>query len=225
MADLSRIPVGKGLPPTGTLFFFYEAAGKPDGHEPDHAGSGRALYHLGDLSAAQLWDPPAPPVVFKERAVLFHREITIPHFDALEFEALGLTEDEIWEYDHLYEKIALLNESPLEAGGAVHRLLGHPDQVQDDMRLECQLASHGVNIWEPGSRQHPRFARLRAGAYDWRLLLQVDSDPPGWPKPNPRPTQDAEMMWHDVGKIYFWIQAEKLTARDFNRVWVILQAS
>ena len=46
---------------------------------------------------------------------------------------------------------------------------------------------------------------------DWRLLLQIDSD------------ENCEMMWGDVGRIYFWIKTEDLKNRDFEKVWLILQ--
>jgi len=33
------------------------------------------------------------------------------------------------------------------------------------------------------------------------------------------------MMWGDMGMLYFWIRAEDLAARRFERVWMILQCS
>jgi uncharacterized protein YwqG len=43
----------------------------------------------------------------------------------------------------------------------------------------------------------------------WRLLLQVDSH--------------DDMMWGDVGMVYFWIPDEALRERAFDRTWLILQ--
>jgi len=67
----------------------------------------------------------------------------------------------------------------------VHRLLGHPDQEQNDMQTECQLVSHGSGYGDPNARL------LEAGAKDWELLLQIHSDP------------NAGMEWGDIGKIYY----------------------
>lgn len=68
----------------------------------------------------------------------------------------------------------------------IQRLLGHPDPVQGDMQLECQLAANGVYCGDASSSRDPRTARLRPGAADWRLLLQVDSQ------------HETGMMWGDV---------------------------
>jgi uncharacterized protein YwqG len=59
--------------------------------------------------------------------------------------------------------------------------------------------------------QKPHRAALGAGAVQWRLLLQVDSD------------QDAGMLWGDVGRIYYWIRAQDLAARRLGQAWLILQ--
>ena len=39
------------------------------------------------------------------------------------------------------------------------------------LHLQCQLLSHGIS-----DEQDPRAAGLAAGALNWQLLLQVDSD-------------------------------------------------
>jgi uncharacterized protein YwqG len=33
------------------------------------------------------------------------------------------------------------------------------------------------------------------------------------------------MMWGDAGCLYYWIRAEDLRARRFDRAWMILQCS
>jgi uncharacterized protein YwqG len=63
----------------------------------------------------------------------------------------------------------------------------------------------------PFGYQDPRAKALEAGAADWRLLLQVDSD------------ENATMMWGDTGRVYFWMRDEDLRAARFERVWTILQ--
>ncbi|MBN9697074.1 MAG: DUF1963 domain-containing protein, partial [Zoogloea sp.] len=46
---------------------------------------------------------------------------------------------------------------------------------------------------------------------EWRLLLQLDSDP------------RTDMMWADGGKLYFWIREADLEKRDFSKVWMTMQ--
>jgi len=122
------------------------------------------------------------------------------------FGSLGLSEreqDAYWGFlDAHYEA---------ESGGVLHRILGHPDPIQGDMQLECQLVSHGLYAGDSSAYQHPRRKELELGALEWKLLLQLDSD------------DNARMMWGDLGRLHFWIRENALTARNFDEVWMILQ--
>jgi hypothetical protein len=42
------------------------------------------------------------------------------------------------------EEIGVYAEARPSGDPVIHRLLGHPDPVQGDMQLECQLAANGV---------------------------------------------------------------------------------
>lgn len=94
-----------------------------------------------------------------------------------------------------------------------HRLLGWPQLIQNDWRLECQLASHGIYVGDPSGYQSAEGQRLAAGAGDWQLLLQIDTD------------DDLDIMWGDCGRIYFCITKQALETRDFDSVWLTLQCS
>ncbi|MFM8753249.1 MAG: DUF1963 domain-containing protein, partial [Phenylobacterium sp.] len=50
-----------------------------------------------------------------------------------------------------------------------------------------------------------------AAARDWRLLLQVDSDPA------------AGFDWIQNGRLYFWVHEAEARAGDFSRVFVLAQ--
>jgi uncharacterized protein YwqG len=77
------------------------------------------------------------------------------------------------------------------------------------MQLECQLASHGINY---GNGYSESIAKdLEAGSSDWLLLLQLDTD------------EDLEMMWGDMGMLYFWIRESSLQSKRFDETWTILQ--
>jgi uncharacterized protein YwqG len=79
------------------------------------------------------------------------------------------------------------------------------------MELECQLVTNGLYTGNPSGYQDPRRKTLEAGAIDWTLLLQIDSD------------DRVGMMWGDVGMLYFWIRRQDLASRKFDKVWTILQ--
>ena len=65
-----------------------------------------------------------------------------------------------------YENLYAAFPSKPDRAAIHHRLLGHPDTLQDDMRSQCALMAHGE-----------RDATQAAGeSLNWQLLLQVDSD-------------------------------------------------
>ena len=54
---------------------------------------------------------------------------------------------------------------------------------------------------------------MEAGARNWRLLFQMDSD------------EDLGVMWGDVGMLYFWVAEAAARKADFSNVWLVLQCS
>ncbi len=97
--------------------------------------------------------------------------------------------------------------------GYLH-LGGYCDPVQGaDMDLECQLVSNGLYCGDETGYKGKRFKELKAGRVEWTLLLQIDSD------------DDVDMMWEDCGILYFWIRESDLKAKNFDKVWMILQCS
>ena len=95
---------------------------------------------------------------------------------------------------------------------ASHQMGSYASAVQNaDMEMECQLASNGLYVGDSTGYHDPRAAELKEGASDWRLLLQVDSD------------DDINLMWGDVGMVYFWVREQDASAGDFSRTWIVLQ--
>src|SRR5579859_1840855 len=214
------------LPRTGMLSFFYDAEQRAFGFDAAERDAWRVLYYDGDL--AQLARTPAPPTLPAEGtypacALECSTEWTLPPLESLHLERVGITWEAMYGPSSATEQARAEGDRYLELceslarlyGDAdlLHRVLGHPDPVQGDMQLECQLASHSLYTGNASGYRDPRAASLRAGATDWRLLLQIDSD------------DEAGMMWGDVGRIYYWIQQERLAKRDFSNVWFAYQCS
>jgi uncharacterized protein YwqG len=92
-----------------------------------------------------------------------------------------------------------------------HQLGGIPQAVQDDVLVECALSSKGVTI---GSLEtNNKNKALMETANQWRLILQIDSD------------DLTTFDWGSWGKLYFAIKDEDLTAKAFERTWLVLQCS
>jgi uncharacterized protein YwqG len=204
--DLSSIPNVDGVLPTnGWLYFFYDRYCEPWGFDPADRGCCRAVYAECDRSSLTRTQPPSdadPEHMAEPCLVEAWAELTLP--DDLPGIEYGTAAYEAYR--------ELCDELAKPGGFTQHRLLGHPQLVQNPMELECQLASNGVYCGGVEGCQSHEAKRLQAGTADWQLLLQIDTDEdgPGW-------------MWGDCGRIYFWIKKQDLAVRRFADVWLIFQ--
>ncbi len=207
LENLKGVDGAQTLPPAGMLWFFYDAAQETYGADPaDRAG--RQVFFIDHLTEGQLSRRPAPEELssaacFNACAMVFSSEATLPTSPNVEMPTLMWSREDQQRYEAFYAAFP----SHQARASAQHRLLGHPDTIQDDMRGQCQLMTHGVS-----GLDDPRAAALLADAHDWQLLLQVDSD------------DGAGMEWANTGMLYFWIKRADLASRNFDNVWVVLQS-
>jgi uncharacterized protein YwqG len=208
MIDATKYDWTGSLPTTGLLYFFYDARQETWGFDPKDRESWRVLFFDDGrrvLQRAQRPEDLPEHTDFAPCRLEFSAELTLPPWDSGCLEQLKLSDEEIDRYFELLEKVS-------GEGGVIHRLLGHPDQIQGEMQLQCQLTFHGLYTGNSTGYEDPRAAELEPGAADWLLLLQIDSD-----------EKNAGMMWGDVGRLYFWIRKDDLEKRAFENVWMVLQ--
>ena len=206
LSSLRGIAAAERLPSEGWLWVFYSARQDTWGFDPDDRGSWTVLYRDG---AADLTPTPLPEELpsggaYEPCRVSPREGVTLPPWESKHIEALGLSDGEIDRYCDLLDSFA---------PAVSHQLLGHPDQIQSDMTVECQLVTSGLYTGDSSGWTDARAAELEAGWADWRLLLQVASD------------EAARMMWGDLGYLYFWIRDSDMQATHFEKSWMILQCS
>lgn len=192
------------LPADGALLFFYDVDNQPWGFDPKDRGSWQVL-HVRDLT-----DPGSDGEVDRERCsfpranVAFRAVTTYPSLDRPQVEALALTKGETDVY------WALMDSEVGDAPG--HQVGGFPAPIQNDsMELDAQLASNGVYVGDAAWTKDPAVAALEAGAADWALLFQLNSD------------DDLGLMWGDLGTLFFWVRRQDAAAGNFSDTWVVLQ--
>lgn len=173
---------GVSLPASGSLFFFCDAEYLPIGSDPRDVKDGiKVAYSPASLSDNRLRTPPPglnTEYIFKGLSLEPTLELTAPARDVWEIECLHLSDVESYAYGELFAQVA--------SDESVHRIGGHPNLVQYG-----QLEFTGD-----------------AGAADWRLLLQLDSE------------KDAGMMWGDQGRLYFMIREQDLKSLSFEKTWM-----
>jgi len=194
------------LPSKGMLYFFYDAEQSTWGYDPKDKGSWRVIY-IEDVpdALATVGCPADIPEEsrFKELPVQLQDDVSIP--DTAEILSnFSLSDKQVDEVCEIYDQFA-------ERRSPWHQLLGHPDPIQGDMKLECQLVSHGLYCGDATGYNDPKAKGLTPGASQWRLLLQIDTDEP------------TGMMWGDGGRLYFWITEDDLRKKRFENVWMISQ--
>lgn len=204
--DLAEIRSAGGpswLPGEGVLLFFYDAENQPWGFDPAD-DSGWAVIHApaADLNAAT---PPDDHAAFPEKKLTPKLATSYPSA-----ERLG---PQLFLSDYDFDAVDSLQRRDFE-DGPNHQIGGFPQSIQGDaMELEAQLASNGIYLGDGKGYSGRRAKMLEPGARDWRLLLQIDTD------------DDTEMMWGDVGTIYFWIRKQDALAGNFAKAWLVLQCS
>lgn len=194
------------LPKSGRLLFFYHMEDEPWGFDPADRDAWRVVY-----TTAPGQESPQPEDLSEDyrlnRVDLACQRVRVfPPVDREPAASLKLDAEEYYAYDEVRHAVY--------AGKPHHQVSGFPDCVQlDCMEEEAQLASNGLYCGDATGYQDARAATLRAGARDWRLLLQVDTD------------DDAGVMWGDCGLLYFWVKEQDAKRGDFSNVWVVLQCS
>jgi uncharacterized protein YwqG len=207
LADVAAHAGTLGLPATGVLLFFYDVATFPAAFYPQARGGWRVL-----LAAEESLDLVERPAVRDDdvfaATLSFESQFTVPRVieDATRGTRLHVYADAAFGEFHA----TLLGGDP--DGMVVHQLGGAPQEVQDGLFETCQFASNGYDCGSREGFERAIAAGLAAGASDWKLLLQIDSDEqgPGW-------------MWGDLGRLYFCIRSTDLAEKRFDRVWCVQQ--
>ncbi len=199
MAQVASAGATPLLPDSGRLLFFYDADNQPWGFDPADRGGWSVLY-VDEVGPAA--DPPTAtlPQVY----VSFDSVESLPDWQRFKDLGIVLEDGELDSYGDGYYQ--WLDDR------SVHQIGGYPKPIQNDtMELECQLAANGIYCGDAEGYQSDEAKQLESGASDWLLLFQFASD------------DDLDVMWGDVGDLYFWIRVQDPKARDFSNVWVILQ--
>ena len=195
------------LPDSGLLSFFYDAEQRIWGFDPADRGGWRVLHTIeADLVRVAFPADLRDHGRYQERRLRPRIETTFAPWASSDLERLGLESSQVDAY------LAVVDEV-YSNDGEIHRLLGHPDPIQGDMQLECQLTSNGLYCGDASGYEDARAPTLQRGAVNWRLLLQIGSD------------EGAGMCWGDAGCLYFWLHRDDLAARRFDAAWCILQCS
>lgn len=207
LAALGAVGGPDWLPASGLLHLFFDVEDEPWGFDPADRDGWKVIM-TGAAAARPLPRPPglSGDRVFAPVALAGRAALTYPTTERLD---LPPGVGPMFEFEPVQDFMdAELGDGPR------HQVGGYPSPIQGDgMELEAQLASNGIYVGGPDGYSDERVAALEAGAGDWRLLLQIDSD------------AAAGIMWGDTGTLYVWVREQDARAGDFSRVWIVLQST
>lgn len=206
LAELSIHGSGLPLPDDGLLLFFYDAQTQPWGFDPADASGTKVLYVDGRAPVERRPHPNAK--ASKVRTLQLRPAESLPSWSPFQDKAAAAG----FASNQVSSQIDRLSDEDMERityGG--HAVGGWPALIQDEMELECQLASNGIDVGGPEGYETPRARELAPGAADWRLLLQLDED------------EDLGWFWGDAGRLYVWCREQDMAERRFERCWTVLQ--
>lgn len=207
--DIKPYDTNSLLPSDGILSFFYDAVEQPWGYDPKDCDGFKVFYFTHPIDRLSRMNTPTVLHAhgsIESASLLFNNELTLPPWESPYSHEIDeiLNEREAENYSELrYESV--------NGEQAIHRIDGFPDAIQGDMYLECQLVTNGLYCGDLTGYNDPLRKELEAGATDWRLLLQLDSE------------EDLGFMWGDSGTLYFWIREEDCQNKRFDQAWVVLQ--
>jgi uncharacterized protein YwqG len=200
------------LPRDGLLSFFYDLVDTPWGYDPAHRGSSHIAYFPAGTPLSRHASPDQE-LRLPCAAAIFSPWLTAPAWGSQAYDQLAaqarFTKDEADRYFDLHSQ--LLAAYRQTGSETFHQLLGHANNVQDDMQLEAELVTNGLYCGDQSGYRHHRRKQLEQQSPHWQLLFQLDSE------------EDRGMMWGDMGRLYYWVKRDDLLNRRFAEHWMILQ--
>ncbi len=216
LAEITKYDTDGILPKTGLLSFFYDCDTMQWGYDPKDRGCAKVYYFedVNALAPAEFPDDLAEDFRFPELAISARTERSYQCFEdfIVQREKTAMEWD---EFDDVLESMGIEEPDDLDPRS---KLLGWADIIQGNMTRECELvARRGYYLGDPDSweRVTPRDRQETEqwANRDWLLLFQLGIVE----------TDGFELMFGDLGRIYFYIHKDDLAARNFDNVWLILQ--
>lgn len=193
------------LPHDGILYFFHEGGEEVWGFAPKDKGGFKVIHYKGseaDLKVTALPESLEDYLKFSPCKVTFESKKSYPS------DIYSLS-GELFEDGNIPSDFSDIFYSYTE--NVVNKLLGYPDLIQGDIFLESQLVTNGLYCGDASGYNNRKAEKLKKGVSDWMLLFQIDSN------------DDADMMWSDVGRVYFTIKKDDLKKLKFDKIWSSFQ--
>ncbi|MBO7254684.1 MAG: DUF1963 domain-containing protein [Clostridia bacterium] len=210
LEDIEKYDKENLLPHNGLLLFFYEQETMRWGFDPKDEGCSRVFY-FDNTNYLEEKDFPSDlkeEYIVNEYDLSFSSGISYPSYEEV---GCYMKVDCDWDsYDEAVEKAGF--EGICER----HKLLGYADLIQGEMLSECERVSRNLYCGNAKSYQNlskEEKADIDKASKEWILLFQMASIQ----------DEEYELMFGDLGNLYFYIRKSDLKDKKFEKVWLVLQ--
>ena len=181
------------------LYLFYDCAGMPWGYDPKDGAFKKVIYAEDTSQLERKVAPFENNEAFAATSLKFANTTELPDLESDLVGDIEMSDDEIDAYWQMADDFCERRSE--------NKILGHSDNIQGGMELECELVTNGFYCGGDEDYSGPKFEKMRQNIGEWTLLLQIVSN------------DENEMMWCDCGKIYLWIRKSDLRERKFDKSW------
>lgn len=202
------------LPDSGMLYFFYEIESMKWGFDPEDEGCARVYYFEKTEGFTETNAPKelSAEYILPELALEFNNGNSLPSYEELSVHAPELFDSMDWDD---YEAVQKNHNVSFECCERC-KLLGYADLIQGEALTDCEATARGIYMgngesWSKLSAD--KKADVEKHASDWVLLFQMSSIC----------DTDPEIMWGDMGNLYFYIRKDDLAAKRFDKARLTLQ--
>ena len=144
---------------------------------------------------------------FPQRSLTVRREWTLEKYLRRKSDGAELIDQK--EYLELLER---LNSDGPDATRPVHRFGGHAQEIQNPLRSDCQLMTHGIQRGDSLISKDSLAVEPSEADADWQLVMQFDSE-----------FDHLDWEWGDGGRVYFMARRQDIEAGDFSNCCAISQ--
>lgn len=206
LSEVKEYDTENKLPDTGIMYFFYEGGIEVWGDEPTDKDGFKVIYYDGALDSLEKIKNPTrvdtreyDDIIIKPCKLSFAAEKSYPLDQMIE-------SDEI-DYEVIDDEYYEENEEQV-----INKMFGYPDLVQGDVFYTAAEVYFKKNkITYPSKKEYK--TAFKKELNEWQLLFQIDSD------------DNADVMWGDVGRVYFMIRNSDLESQNFDDCWIEFQCS
>ncbi len=192
--EISPFDKQKVLPQSGMLYFFYDCEEMLRSVDIKDKSFFKVIFAQSNQNLKRQEFPESLQTNFNTCNIKIRNKWSLPSLEEVNFSFKTKIQDKY------------LNYVALEDGKETY-MLGYSKNIQGDVRYEClkaQLVDDDDNI-------KLEQELLIEAQNDWILLFQLDS------------IDVLNMMWGDMGMLYFMIKKQDLIKRNFSDAWVVLQ--